>query len=265
MPLDGPNKIELRLHGFTLDEHGRIPAKIFATKLSQFVAALEAADMLTNGRAAHQYLIDGLHASVPSVIIREELIAPSEPQAAKTAFTTFDDAVDGIKASDSRIEKLRPVVAKISLMTQGVEKTFGFAEIQRSNDDVIRIDEFLRKRASEARKVRKHTFYRGIAVGSFDGILNYVDARGDLPQIKLSLTAGGKEIDCVCKREDIDALGDALLKRVRIYGRAIYSEKSPLPQRVEVFDIKPVNPEPDLSKWKSALAPFDVDPWEHDG
>ena len=68
----GPHETELRLHGLVLDRHGRVPAKVFASKLMQFVSALEAADMFANGRKILTYVIAELHTSQPSVILREE-------------------------------------------------------------------------------------------------------------------------------------------------------------------------------------------------
>lgn len=95
-------------------------------------------------------------------------------------------------------------------------------------------------------------------------MLDYVDIRGALPQIKLTLSAGGKEIDCICRREDIDTLGDALHKRVRVYGRAIYGSSSPLPMRVEVSSVALVKEAGDFTRWKGSFYPFEQAPWEHD-
>ena len=99
--------------------------------------------------------------------------------------------------------------------------------------------------------------------GSFDGVLDYVDLRGALPQIKLTLSAGAREIDCICRREDIDALGERLHHRVRVHGRAIYTSADPLPMRVEVTSIEPVKSDPDFMRWKGAFRPFSLD-WDGD-
>ena len=115
-----------------------------------------------------------------------------------------------------------------------------------------------------AKKGTKGPWYEGVAYGSFDGVLNYVDTRGDVPQIKLTLSAGGKEIDCICKREDIDALGTALSHRVRVHGKCIYVSASPLPMRVEVSSIEPVKQDGDLERWMGAFRPFAIDSWDGD-
>lgn len=259
----GPNETELRLHGLALDEHGRVPAKVFASKLMQFVSALEAADIIANGKPTHTYVIAGLHTSQPSVLLREEPLVEGVPNS-RSAFVAFGEAIEGIKANDSRIEKLAPVVSKISRLTRGAATNFAFAEIQMPQQNVIRIDDFLQKRATKARRVSQGIWFNGVAVGTFDGTLKYVDARGALPQIKLVLTAGGMEIDCVCRRDDIETLGEALEKRVRVTGRAIYASTSPMPLRVEATQIELVKVGVDLTKWKGAFDPFEIAPWEHD-
>jgi len=113
-----------------------------------------------------------------------------------------------------------------------------------------------------ARKAARGAWYDGASFGSFDGILNYVDTRGALPQIKLTLSAGGKEIDGICNREDIDALGDVLDSRVRVYGRAIYASSSPLPLRIEVSSITPIKKDGDLTRWRGAFRPFAIEAWD---
>lgn len=255
----GPRQIELKVHGLTQADHGRVSARLFATKLTQLVAALEAADEMANGDATHDYILANMHMSEPTALLREVPIKPERD--GQSAIPVFNDAVDGIKVQDARVTRLAPVVKKISRLTGGVDSRFGFAEV-RTENNVVRIDEFLRKRATIARKSVKGLWYDGASLGSFDGILDYVDLRGSLPQIKLTLSAGSKEIDCVCSREDIDSLGDALHSRVRVYGRAIYSSTSPLPLRVEVSTIEPIKKDGDLERWRGAFRPFVMEAWD---
>ena len=257
----GPREIELKVHGLTKEDHGRVSARLFAAKLTQFVAALEAADTLANGSQVHDYILANMHMSEPTALLRE--IPLRSYIAERSAIPVFNDAVDGIKVQDSRIDRLAPVVKKISRLTSGATKGFGFAEI-RSDNNVVRIDEFLKKRIVAARKKVRGSWYEGASYGSFDGVLDYVDLRGNLPQIKLTLSTGGKEIDCVCTKEAIDALGDALHQRVRVYGRAIYSSAFPLPLRVEVSSIEPIKKDGDLTRWRGAFRPFTMESWDAD-
>jgi hypothetical protein len=258
----GPRQIELKVHGLTREDHGRVKARLFATKLTQLVAALEAADTLANGDAAHDYILANMHMSEPTALLKEVPIRPDDSPR-QSAIPTFNDAIDGIKVQDARISRLAPVVRKISRLTGGAATTFGFAEI-KSDSSVVRIDEFLKKRATVARRSVRGAWYEGASFGSFDGVLNYVDTRGSVPQIKLTLSAGCKEIDGVCRREDIDALGDALDSRVRVYGRAIYSSESPLPLRIEVTSIEPIKRNGDLTVWRGAFRPFAIEAWDGD-
>jgi hypothetical protein len=257
-----PRQIELKVHGLSAEEHGRVPARLFASKLKQLVNTLEAADQIANGEKTHEYILANMHMSEPTALLRE--IGVSGQEEKLSAIPVLNDAVEGIKTNDARVTKLAPVVRRVSLLTGGAEKKFGFAELRSANSDVIRIDDFLRKRAKTAQEQAKGNWYQGAVEGSFDGILDYVDLRGALPQIKLTLSAGGKEIDCICRRADIDDLGDALHSRVRVYGRAIYGNTSPLPMRVEVRQIVPVKSDGDITKWKGAFSPFAAQSWEGD-
>lgn len=261
--MDGlaPKEIEFKVHGLTTEDHGRVPARVFAAKLTQLVSALEAADAIANGEVKHTYVLAAMHMSTPTALLKEVPIAEIDEGA--SAIPVFNDALEGIKVHDARITRLAPVVRKISKLTAGVTQSFGFAEI-KTDDNVVRVDDFLRKRSLIARKADKGAWYEGASLGSFDGTLKYVDTRGTLPQIKLVLSAGGKEIDGICRREDIDSIGDALDHRVRVFGRAIYSSTSPLPLRIEVTSIEPVRGSGDLEKWRGAFRPFTIESWGAD-
>lgn len=257
----GPRQIELKVHGLTPEDHGRVPARLFAAKLNQLVKALEAADAIANGDARHDYVLANMHMSEPTALLNE--IARKDMDEGQSAIPVFNDAVEGIKTNDARIIRLAPVVRKVDVLTGGAETKFGFAEVRTADPAVVRIDDFLRRRAKSAREQAKGSWFDGAVIGSFDGVLNYIDLRGALPQIKLTLSAGEKELDCVCRREDIDALGEALHQRVRVHGRAIYTSAHPLPMRVEVSSIDPIKQGADFARWKGAFRPFSLD-WEGD-
>jgi hypothetical protein len=259
----GSDQIELKVHGLSNEDHGRVPARVFANKLKQLVSALEAADKIANGEHLHTYVLSSMHMSEPTAVLREILI-DDMPTVSESAIPTFNDAIEGIKIHDARIERLAPVVRHIGLLTSGVESKFGFAEIRTTNNNVVRVDDFLRRRAVIAKKSVAEPWFSGAVMASFDGVLDYVDARGALPQIKLTLTAGGKEIDCICRQEDIEAIGDALKKRVRVFGRAIYASSSPLPMRVEVTAVETVKQSADFTRWRGAFRPFEIASWDAD-
>lgn len=252
-------KVELKVFGLTSERHGRVPARLFANKLKQFVATLEAADIIANGRFTHTYVLENMHMSEPTAVLAEIPHDQTE-LGASSAIPVLTEAVDLIKQHSPRVSQVKSVVERLRFLSAGAERAFGFAEVT-ADGDVIRIDSFLRDRVTQVERKAKHTWFNGAFYGSFDGRLNYVDLRGARPQFKLTLSAGGVEVDCVCRREDIDARGGALNQRVRIYGRAIYSGDKPLPIRVDVDRIDGVKLSPDLTRWRGAFRPFELD-WD---
>jgi hypothetical protein len=252
------DQLELKVHGLTEADHGRVAGRVFADKLKQVVQALEEADRLANGKIVHEYVLASMHMSEPTAVLAERLVSA---RGGISAIPIFNEAFEAIKANDRRVLDLAPVIKRVQSLTVGVNKKFGFAEI-RTSENVFRIDDFLKRRAVDARRKSVGVWFDGIAYGSFDGVLRFVDLRGSLPEIKLTLTAGGKEIDCVCRREDIDSLGEVLDRRVRVSGRAIYTSSSPLPMRVEVQSIEPVVRKNDFSKWLGSFEPFDQSDWD---
>lgn len=256
------DQIEFKLHGLTDHDHGQVPAKVFANKLSQLVKALEISDRMANGKVIHTYTIAKLHTSQPTAVLRERLIHDDEHPGI-SALPEFMSGVDAIKTHQRNVVKMEDFVDTVRRMTSGANTKFGFAEVKTAKDEV-RVDAFLRERAYSVVAEKKDKWFSGAVMGSFDGMLDYVDARGSLPQIKLTLSAGGVEIDCTCKREDIEAISGGLSRRVRVFGRAIYSSKSPLPLRVEVTDIQPIETGGDFTLWKGAFKPFEIDGWEGD-
>ena len=257
------NQIELQVHGLTMADHGRVIARVFAAKLSALVGSLEAADRLANGSVVHTYTIALMHTSQPTVLLDERMIDDDAPQAV-SAIPEFVRGVEAIKTNTAK-PVLGRFIKSVSRLTHGAEKGFAFAEVRTGNNDIVRIDEFLRRRARSLRETQPSQWFNGASHGSFDGKLAYVDVRGALPQIKLILTAGGIEIDCICRQEDIEALGDALSQRVRVYGRAIYDGSSQIPVRVEVTSITSVKANTDFSKWRGAFRPFVVAGWDAEG
>jgi hypothetical protein len=252
----GPKDIEIKIHGLTAEDHGKVPARVFANKLKAMVSVLEAADIIANGELTHNYIMHSMHMSNPTAVLREiPLTATSENK--NSAIPVFNNAIESIKTNDQGIEKLGPVIKKIALLTGGADKEFSFAEVKAGGDSVVRIDAFLQQRASAIKKSASAPWFDGAVYGSFDGVLKLVDLRGDLPLIKLVLSAGGKEIDCVCRKEDINTLKKDLAQRVVVYGRAIYSSSDPLPKRVEVSSFTLVKEDADFTKWKGSFHPFE--------
>lgn len=108
-------------------------------------------------------------------------------------------------------------------------------------------------------------WYKGTADGSFDGTVKAADLRGALPQITLVLTAGGAQLECICRADDIETIRSALDRRARVYGRAIYDGTGGLPRRVEVRKIEVASDNRDFTRWRGAFEPFELEPdWVDD-
>ena len=119
----------------------------------------------------------------------------------------------------------------------------------------------------EARKTERTHGFKGIAYGSFDGVLKVVDLRGDIRRAVLILTAGGKQIECTVNALTVDALKTALDSRVVVYGRAHYGGSSGLPDRLDVTSASPVHAPQGahLTRWRGAFNIPESDPikdWE---
>jgi hypothetical protein len=107
-------------------------------------------------------------------------------------------------------------------------------------------------------------FYRGRAIGSFDGELQEIDNRGMILRGKLILTAGGAEIDCVMNKERVPEAREAFDKRVIIEGNAYYDGQDQLPTRIDVASIKIINGRSDLLRWRGAFTSPNADEQEED-
>lgn len=255
-----PKQIELKIHGLTDVEHGQVPGRVFANKLKQLISALEAADIHTNGKIVHEYVLTEMHMSNPTAVLRAKPLVEDED--GRSPILALNEAIEAITTSDNKVIPLSSIVKRVSLLTAGAEKQFGFGEIRTIGEKVVRIDDFLRKRAVAATAKSRGEWFEGAVHGSFDGTLQYVDNRGAMPLLKLVLSAGGKEIDCVCSRDQIETIKHALSNRVRVTGKAIYSAASPLPVRIMVTQIDPVKQDGDLSRWRGAFTPFQIDSWD---
>jgi hypothetical protein len=160
----------------------------------------------------------------------------------------------------------------VSQLAQGSGRRFGYAELWLEDETPFRIDEFLREQTEAvispsrylAELESSQQWYKGIAHGAFEGEVKEVDLRGTLPAVKLILTAGGKELDCVFRDVDIERIREALNRRVRIEGTAFYDGKSGLPRRVEVAAVQPIGEGGDFTRWRGAFEAFEPHPWDED-
>ncbi len=264
-------QLRLRVHGPDQNSD-EVPAAAFAKQLATLVRALKAADKAVNGnRARHEYKIAKLHSSTPTAVLVERPIDDISPPifGDKSGIDAFAECVSAILVGETQralqYGKCASNVAKFGKS--------GYSEIWTSDDAVFRVDPFLTERARAvvnpdmrvlAPPIVTDQWFKGAAHGSFDGVIKEVDLRGALPQIKLVLSAGSSQIDCVCRSGHIEDIRKNLDRRVRIYGRAIYDGRRGLPRRIEVDTVDAVDGSADLSKWTGAFQPFPPEAWEGD-
>lgn len=267
-----PGQVRFRMHAADADgrEEG-ISAEVFARKVLNLIGALAAADASTNGRRRYEIVISKLQSSSPTAIFEERVIDWKTPkmdtQSAVLAFSRCVSAI--IEGKTETVRQYGKCAAFIARLGAGAKKTFEYAELWVGDQQVYRVDGFLSERArailenkpEEPGNEDADGLFSGVAFGSFDGVVQVADLRGGLPAIKLVLSAGQKQIDCVCRAGDVEKIRSALNRRVRIVGRAIYDGRSALPRRVEVSDIEPTAVDADFSKWRASFNPFDIADW----
>lgn len=267
--------LKFAVHGpdVTTDE---VAAPVFATKLMQLCSALSAADRAVNGdKKMHEYVIEKLHTSTPTVIVKER------PYARQSTITRFPSGMAAFKDCASAVSRGdRPTAReygacarRIMRLATGSRRSFGYAELWLKNE-IVRVDSFLAEQASQIIESEeavmleeaspKQPWFSGTAHGSFDGEVKEADLRGALPEITLVLSAGGKEIDCVCRVDQIEDIRQSLNKRARVSGTAIYDGLSGLPRRIEVTEIKVVKDMGDFLKWQGSFEPFEIEEWPED-
>jgi hypothetical protein len=271
-----PGQIRFRMHAPDIDQgDNALSAEVFARKVLNLVQALAAADgSVNNGKRRHDFVISKLQSSSPTATFEERTLDWKRPrmdtQSAVLAFSRCASAIVEGKAAIAR--KYGKCAEFIAQLGTGAKKKFEYAELWVGEQQVYRVDSFLHERAIAVLDTTANDevhdeddgLFSGVAFGSFDGTVQVADLRGSLPAIKLILSAGQKQIDCVCRAGDIEMIRDALNRRVRVFGRAIYDGRSPLPRRIEVADIEPVAVDADFSKWKSSFDPFEISDWQDD-
>jgi len=275
----GPGQVRFRIHGPTADEGADtelVSARVFAAKIMALVRALQSASRMANrGKLLHDYKVARLHSSAPTVLLVEHAVPQRRPDIffPHSGIPTFDDCITAVTSGDiSHARQFGDCARFLSRLAKGSRKQFGYGEVWTRSDRVFRVDGFLEERADAVERgptavgdiprAGETKWYIGVAIGSFDGTVRAVDLRGALPEIKLVLTAGSRQIDCVCRVEQIETIRTALNRRVRLEGRAIYDGRSGLPRRIEVSHISDPVGITDFTRWRGTFKPFEIEPWE---
>jgi hypothetical protein len=267
--------LKFAVHGpdVTTDE---VAASVFAAKLMQLSSAITAADKAVNGdKKVHEYVIQKLHTSTPTAVLKERPYARqgsilSHP----SGMRAFKDCARAVSRGDRATALQYGFCARrIMRLASGSRRSFGYAELWMDNE-IVRVDSFLAEQASQmiepedvvmlTAALPEPTWFSGTAHGSFDGEIKEADLRGALPEITLVLSAGGKEIGCVCRKDQIEDIRQALDKRAKVSGLAIYDGTSGLPRRIEVAEITVVKDMGDFLKWQGSFEPFEIEEWPED-
>jgi hypothetical protein len=267
------NEVTLTLHGLTLTD-GNVLARVFLFEFARLLDALGSADKTLNKTAAHDYVIVNLEVGSAKAKLRETRRIGKRPRTAVRAellgqkpdspLTYFRQALTSIYNGDSDTRKLPPRLLKdVAELAKDSGQSFAHGEVEFDHENIVRIDDYLSRQAQRA-IVRltgdegRPQYYRGVSYTSLDGVLKEVDARGLLVRGKLILTAGGKEIDCVFRQDDIPRVRETFNLRARVEGIAHYSGESPLPERLDIKNITPISDASDLTRWRGAMQPNPV-------
>lgn len=272
-----PDQLVFALHGPDKGSD-EVDAAVFAAKLSHMISALKEADKSANGKPKHQYVIQRLQSSTPTVFIKERDIKTQgeliiRPQSGIDAFRRCAAAV--FRGDKLSALEYGTTARKIERLATGVnDNKFSYAEVYAGSADIIRVDDFLRTRAASIAspfigseishsEQSNALWFSGAVTGTFDGILKAVDLRGAAPECIL-VVGESASITCIFDAQILTNVSRALNKRVRLTGLAIYDSAFPLPVRFQIADIEVVSPRANMMKWRGAFEPFEPLGWEDD-
>jgi hypothetical protein len=266
-PAVSHKQLSLTIHGTSV-MNDRVLAAVFQKKLAALISGLREADRHANGRKVHDYVIADLGIGSARVAL-DEVVVKHRPTA-RSSVEAYADCVLSLAKSDfRRALEYGDTVDKIASLTEGAEESFSHGDLRVGEDKVIRIDRFLERQAESAKALReveavRLKYFSGVAHGSFDGEVKEVDLRGAVPHVKLILTAGRVELDCITEGVSIEDIRGALDRRVWVEGEAIYSGQSGLPERLVIRRITRIKERAEIDRWRGSFEPYDITGWEGD-
>lgn len=251
------SRVTFTIHGLDADNK-LVRADVFLRKLNFLMRGLHIADKSANGSEAHEYIIQEMRVSSALVQVREK--PKGRKIGANSSIEAYSGALRAVYDGQAQARKVpQGLVATFKGLSVGSDKKFQHAELDFDSSNLIRIDDYLLRQSEKAlssrgsEKMIGEKFFRGVAMGTFDGYLRVMDSRGQLLRATLVTTAGGKEIDCIVQKDRVDELAQHFEHRVRIEGLAHYDSESALPLRVDVKSIRPIKKDADLKRWKGAF------------
>ncbi|WP_376100820.1 hypothetical protein ACE7GA_26420 (plasmid) [Roseomonas sp. CCTCC AB2023176] len=272
-------RIRFRVHGQKRGTQSgeEVLAAVFAQKLGALVRALRAADKIANGANNHDYTIAALNIGSAEAVLAERAAPKIFPDGSgRSGLDVFDQCLDAVALGNvASMRRFEPCLKHLGTLARGSGKVFSYAELAVDEKPPVRVDGLMEDLVEKASRLwidldggnaaaTPPTWFQGFAHGSFDGEIKLVDLRGALPQVKLVLTAGRKEIDCILREPGVQQLRETLNRRVRVSGRVFYDGTSGLPRRIEVMSIEAIADGGDVRRWKNSFEPFTQDLWKGD-
>jgi hypothetical protein len=155
-------------------------------------------------------------------------------------------------------------VEQLGRLSRGSGKLFSHADLVVTGYDPVRVDDFFEAQVSRALSSADTaaTAFSGESFVAFDGEIKEVDLRGSVPRLKLILTAGRREIDCIYPNATVEELRLYLDRRVVVSGFGFFDGVSGLPIRLRIQSIVPVKKNGDVSRWRGTFTPFAIEEWE---
>lgn len=245
----GGNDLMLTIYG--LDAQGdEVDAVVFAEKLKKVVSALKKLDTFYNTKGQHRFMINNLAFASASVWLREKQMKAKRVR--RSPSRRFAE-IGAMASCGADISVENPAdefaLSTFESISKGSGKTFSYGIVEAPEVVPIRLDGLLVRRvaeiisaASDAAKSVPRRYFQGTTVETFDGIVKAVDLRGLFPEAKLVLSAGKKQISCIVSAKDIEMLRSALDNRALVTGRAQHDGRNMLPERIDVIDIKVIDP-----------------------
>jgi hypothetical protein len=258
-------QVKLRIIG-TRAFNDRVLADVFARKLAVLIRAANAADVSANGTKRFEFVIIKLDANSPATaLVGEQRVTSQLPDS--SSIDILGRCAESVNSGSFAYARTHlPCAIQLKKLASDVDQKFSHGELTVNGFKPITIDRYFLERATEAVLVKDESaelgWFKGSAIGTFDGQVLETDLRGDIPRVILRLTAGGKEIACVCPGLSIEDIRAVLNKRVNLTGSAFYDGKSGMPVRIEVSRAPEIiKAQADFTKWKGAFEPFTPDEW----
>ena len=249
--------VTLTIHGLA-EDNWHVRAEVFLEKFGALLKSLKIAEAHLNGKKSYNLIITELKIGSALATVREKISI--KKQIPSFGAPLVAEALNAVYNGDRRLDKFpADLIKSFGKLARG-EKGFSHGEIEFAGSNVVRIDDYLAKQIERAIErtngieIAIKKYYEGIAFGVFDGVIKEIDSRGSLVKGKLIFTAGGKEVECIFRREDIPILRVNFDQRARVEAVAHYMSDGPLPVRLDVKNIEPVTNSPDLGRWRGALA-----------